>query len=57
LVPRDKCLVVVRTIPEVITDSSADFRSGRTVIRCILLVGFGFPHQHAIVKVVIDGNS
>lgn len=57
LVPRDKVFVVLRTDPEVIADRSAYFSSDRTGIRCVLRVGFGHPHQEAIVRVVIDGGS
>ena len=47
----------MRTNPEVIADTSAYFTSDRTAIRCVLRVGFGFPHDKAAVKVVIDGGS
>ena len=47
----------MRTNPQVIADCSAYFSSDRTAISCILRVGFGFPHQQAIVKVIIDGGS
>jgi HK97 family phage major capsid protein len=57
LVPRDQAFVVMRTDPQVIADTSAYFTSDRTAIRCILRVGFGFPHQQAIIKVIIDGGS
>ena len=56
LVPRDKVFVVLRTDPEVRADMSAYFSSDRTGIRCVLRVGFGFPHEQAVVKVVIDGG-
>ena len=57
LVPRDRTFVVVRDNPEVIADSSAFFSSARTAIRAILRVGIGFPHQAAIIRVIIDGGS
>jgi HK97 family phage major capsid protein len=57
LVPRSKAFVVLRTDPQVVADTSAYFSSDRTGIRCVLRVGFGFPHQEAIIKVVIDGGS
>jgi HK97 family phage major capsid protein len=53
----DMWLVVLRTDPRVVADTSAYFSSDRTGIRCVLRVGFGFPHEQAIVKVVIDGGS
>ncbi len=57
LVPRDKTFVVVRTDAEVIADKSAYFSSDRTGIRCVLRVGIGYPHEAAIVRVIIDGGS
>ena len=57
LIPRSKTFVVLRTDPEVVSDPSPFFSSYRTAIRCILRVGFGFPHEQAIVKVTIDGGS
>ncbi len=57
LVPRDRVFVVLRTDPEVIADRSAAFTSDRTAIRCILRVGFGFPHEQAIVRVIIGTGS
>jgi HK97 family phage major capsid protein len=57
LVPKDKCFVVMRNDPSVVADSSAYFSSDRVGIRCVLRVGFGFPHEAAIVQVVIDGGS
>lgn len=56
-VPRSRVFVVLRTNPEVVADRSAFFSSDSTGIRCVLRVGFGFPHQAAIAKVVIDGGS
>jgi len=56
-VPRSRVFVVIRTDPQVVSDTSAYFGSDGTAIRCILRVGFGFPHQEAIVKVVLDGGS
>lgn len=57
LLPRDRVFVVLRTDPQVVADTSAYFSSDRTGIRCVLRVGFGFPHEQAIVKVIIDGGS
>lgn len=56
LVPRDKCFVVMRDDPQVIADTSAFFSSDRTAIRCVLRVGFGFPHEQAIIRVAIGGS-
>lgn len=56
-VPRSRVFVVLRTNPEVVADRSAFFSADSTGIRCVLRVGFGFPHQAAIAKVVIDGGS
>ncbi|MCC9186738.1 phage major capsid protein [Mycolicibacterium mageritense] len=56
LVPRDKVFVVLRADPQVIADSSAYFSSDRTGIRCVLRVGFGFPHEQAIVRVGMEGS-
>jgi HK97 family phage major capsid protein len=57
LLPRDKVFVVLRTDPQVVADTSAYFSSDRTGIRCMLSVGFGYPHEEAVVKAVIDGGS
>jgi hypothetical protein len=57
LVPRDKCFVVIRSDATVVADQSAYLGSDRVGIRCVLRVGFGFPHQQAIVQVIIDGGS
>ena len=57
LIPKNKTFIVMRNDPEVVADKSAYFSSDRTGIRYVLRVGIGFPHQEAIVKVVIDGGS
>lgn len=57
LVPRSKTFVVLRTDPEVIADGSAFFSSDRTAVRAVLRVSPAFPHEAAIIRVVIDGGS
>ncbi|WP_425003870.1 phage major capsid protein [Mycolicibacterium sp. S3B2] len=50
-VPKPVAFVVVRKDVEVVVDSSAFFTSDRVAIRAVARVGFGFPHEAAIVKV------
>jgi len=57
LVPRSKVFIVLRTNPEVIADGSAYFSSDRTAVRAVLRVSPAFPHEAAIIRVVIDGGS
>lgn len=57
LVPRDRVFVVLRDDPEVIADASAFFSSARTAIRAVLRVGIAWPHEAAVVRVVMDGGS
>lgn len=49
--------VVLRDDPEVIADTSAFFSSARTAIRAVLRVGIAFPHEAAVVRVVMDSGS
>lgn len=57
LVPRSKVFIVLRNDPEVIADTSAYFSSDRTAVRAVLRVSPAFPHEAAIIRVVIDGRS
>lgn len=57
LISRDRVFVVLRDDPEVVADSSPFFSSARTAIRAILRVGIAFPHEQAVVRVVIDSGS
>ena len=55
-IPQAKVFVVLRLPASVVTDRSAYFSSDRTGIRCVLRVGFAFPHEQAIVKISPDGS-
>lgn len=57
LVPRDRVFVVLRDDPEVVSDPSPFFSSNRTAIRAVLRVGIAFPHEAAVVRVVMDSGS
>ncbi|MBO0680336.1 phage major capsid protein [Mycolicibacterium sp. S2-37] len=50
-VPQAVSFVVVRKDVEVVVDTSAFFTSDRVAIRAVARVGFGFPHEAALVKV------
>ena len=56
-IPRSKTFVVIRQDAEVIADSSAYFGSDSTAVRCVIRVGYGFPHEESICKIAIDGGS
>ena len=55
-IPRSKSFVVIRSNTEVTADSSAFFGSDCTAIRCIVRVGFGWPHQEAVVRIFLGGS-
>ena len=57
LIPRDRVFVVLRNNPEVVADPSPFFSSYRTAIRAVLRVGIAYPHEQAVVRVIIDGGS
>lgn len=55
-IPKVKCFSVIRLPATVVTDSSAYFSSDRTGVRSTVRIGYGFPHQEAIVKIGIGGS-
>lgn len=57
LVPRTKTFLVLRSDPEVIADSSAYFSSARTAVRAVLRTAPAFPHQAAIIRVLMEAGS
>lgn len=53
-IPKDRCYLVVREDATVDSDSSTFFTSDRIAVRAKMRIGFGFPHEAAIVKVIIS---
>ena len=51
-----KVFTVMRQDACVTTDSSAYFSSDETGVRCVLRIGFAFPHQEAVLKIGIGGS-
>lgn len=51
-IPAAVTFVVVRKDVEVVADASAFFTSDRVAIRAVARIGFGFPHEDAVVKVL-----
>ena len=52
--PQARVVVVIREPAEIETDSSPFFTSDRVAVRAILRVGFGFPHEAAVVKITLS---
>jgi HK97 family phage major capsid protein len=50
-VPEDRCVMVVREDADVVADGSPFFTSDRTAVRATMRVGFGFPHEAAVVRI------
>lgn len=55
-IDRAKAFVVLRTNVELDVDDSVFFTSHRRAIRAVTRIGFGFPHEEAIVKVGVGGS-
>ena len=55
-IPQAKVFVVIRLPASVVTDRSAYFSSDRLGIRCVLRVGFAFPHEQAIIRISASGS-
>ncbi|WP_235848220.1 phage major capsid protein [Mycolicibacterium holsaticum] len=51
-IPKPLVFVVLRKDVEVVVDSSAFFTSDRNAVRVTARVGFAFPHEAAVVKVL-----
>ena len=56
LLSQAKSFVVVRMPTSLVVDSSAYFSSDRVGIRCTMRVGFGWPHEAAVVKIGVGGS-
>ncbi|SDD18409.1 phage major capsid protein [Actinokineospora iranica] len=52
-IPRDRVHLVRREAVELAVDHSAYFTSDRVALRATMRVGFGFPHQTAIIRIKI----
>ncbi len=50
-IPKARVFVVIRRDVQVALDSSAFFTSDRTAVRVTARIGFGFPHESAVVKI------
>ena len=50
-IPKARVFVVVRREVQVALDSSPFFTSDRTAVRVTARIGFGFPHEAAVVKI------
>jgi hypothetical protein len=51
-IPKARVFVVVRQDAEVAVDRSAFFTSDRIAVRVVLRVGFGFPHEAAVINIL-----
>lgn len=52
-IPKERAYVVLREDVQVALDSSAFFTSDRVAVRVTMRVGFAFPHESAIVRVLV----
>jgi HK97 family phage major capsid protein len=53
---RATAFVVIRVPASVETDRSAKFTSDQTCLRCVLRVGFAWPHPASVVRIGIGGS-
>ncbi|BBX70098.1 phage major capsid protein [Mycolicibacterium psychrotolerans] len=53
---RDKSFVVLRSDTTVEVDTSYFFGSDCTAVRSVVRIGFGWPHQEAVVKISTGGS-
>ena len=53
---RGTSYVVIRLPASVEVDKSARFTSDQTCVRCILRVGFGWPHPASVVRIGLGGS-
>jgi HK97 family phage major capsid protein len=56
LVAQAKSFVVIRANTSVVTDQSAYFSSDRVGVRATMRVGFGWPHEAAVVRIARTGS-
>ena len=56
-IPKARVFVIVRQDAEVAVDRSAFFTSDRVAVRVVLRVGFGFPHEAAVVHILDSDPS
>lgn len=55
-IPRATSYVVIGIPASVEVDKSAKFTSDQTCVRCILRVGFGWPHPASVVRIGLGGS-
>ncbi|WP_017555214.1 phage major capsid protein [Mycobacteroides abscessus] len=55
-VDSSRLFVVVRQDADLVVDSSRYFESDRLGIRTTMRIGFGYPHEQAIVRIGADGS-
>lgn len=55
-IPRATSFVVIRLPASVEVDRSVKFTSDQTAVRCILRVGFGWPHPASVVRIGLGGS-
>jgi hypothetical protein len=56
VVPQSKVFVVLRKDADLVVDPSRYFESDRLGIRSTLRVGFGYPHEAAIIRIGLGGS-
>ncbi len=49
--PADLAVLVVREDAYAVADASPFFTSDRTAVRATMRLGFGFPHESAVVRI------
>lgn len=52
-----RVFIVVREGTSLVVDPSRYFESDRLGIRATMRLGFGFPHQQAVVKIAADPGT
>ena len=54
---QSRVFVVLRQDAELVVDASRYFESDRLGIRATMRIGFGFPHEQAVVKIAPEPDT
>lgn len=55
-IPQDRTYVILRNDVDLVVDQSAYFSKDSVGIRATMRIGFGWPHEQAVVKVAAGGS-
>ncbi|RUP35020.1 MAG: phage major capsid protein [Mycolicibacterium sp.] len=55
-IPQDRAYVILRNDVDLVVDQSAYFSKDSVGIRATMRIGFGWPHEQAVVKVAAGGS-